>query len=247
MRRANVLIVILLATLALALVACGENKKSAVIGADTTGSAAPQTTPATTTATTAAPAAADGCTPVRAPAPRANTRAKRPTKILSAKRTWFATIKTNCGTMKIRLDVRHAPKTTSSVASLARQGYFDGLTFHRIASSGGQDFVIQGGDPLGNGQGDPGYRVVEPAPKSTRYTHYLVAMAKSGSEAPGTSGSQFFIVTGADTGLPPDYAIVGRVTGGKDVVDRISKVPKDANDAPLAPVVMSSVRISSTG
>jgi cyclophilin family peptidyl-prolyl cis-trans isomerase len=242
-RRANVLIVILLASLALVLVACGNDK--------TTGGAATTSTRAQVTATTArAPTrtANDGCQAVPAPSPAATPNRRRSRQRLNRKRVYTATIGTNCGVIRIRLDVRRAPKTTASFAGLARNRFFDGLTFHRIAKPGGNDFVIQGGDPLGTGNGGPGYTVVEAPPKSTRYHRYDVAMAKTQTEPPGSSGSQFFIVTAADAGLPPDYAVLGQVVGDKRAVKRIAAVPTDpATEAPLDPVVMSSVRIAARG
>ena len=237
MRRANVLIVILLASLALVLVACGKD--------DSTGAAA-ATTPTKTTAPPPTRSSADGCLAVPAPSPAANPNRRRSRQRLSRKRVYTATIRTNCGTIRIRLDVRRAPKTTASFAGLARNKFFDGLSFHRIAKPGGNDFVIQGGDPLGTGDGGPGYIVVEKPPRSTRYRRYAVAMAKSPTQPPGTSGSQFFIVTAADSGLPPEYAVLGNVVGDKHAVTRIAGVPTDPGlEAPLDPVVMSSIRISS--
>ena len=84
--------------------------------------------------------------------------------------------------------------------------------------------MIQGGDPLGTGTGGPGYKVVEKPPANLAYTKGVVAMAKSSAEPPGTSGSQFYVVTGADAGLPPEYALVGKVSKGIDVVERIGKL-----------------------
>jgi peptidyl-prolyl cis-trans isomerase B (cyclophilin B) len=240
-RRANVLIVILLASLALVLAACGKDDSAG--GAAATPS---QTKAATTTTPPVRPrTSGDGCLAVPTPTPAANPNRRRSRQRLSPKRVYTATIRTNCGTIRIRLDVRRAPKTTASFAGLARNRFFDGLTFHRIAKPGGNDFVIQGGDPLGTGDGGPGYIVVEKPPKGTRYHRYDVAMAKSQTQPPGTSGSQFFIVTAADSGLAPEYAILGRVVGDKHAVKRIAAVPTDPGlEAPLDPVVISSVRIT---
>jgi cyclophilin family peptidyl-prolyl cis-trans isomerase len=260
MRRANVLIIILLASLALLLLACGKDDPTFGAGAGTSPKAPPTgtaTAPETTTATTTAPTktgpapaprtADDGCSAVPPPQPAANPTRRRSKQRLNAKRVWLATIKTNCGTIRLRLAVGRAPKTSASFAGLARNGFFDGLTFHRIAKPGGNDFVIQGGDPLGTGNGGPGYSVVEAPPKNTRYTRYVAAMAKTQTEAPGTSGSQFFIVTAADAGLPPDYAVLGEVIGDRSAVKRIAAVPTDPQtEAPIDPVVISAVRISST-
>jgi peptidyl-prolyl cis-trans isomerase B (cyclophilin B) len=154
---------------------------------------------------------------------------------------YTVTIKTDRGTIVADLDPRLAPKTVNNFVSLARRGFYDGLTFHRVVPG----FVIQGGDPRGDGTGDPGYRVVERPPAGTAYTRGVVAMAKAGQEAAGTSGSQFFVVTAQDAQLPPDYAVLGRVTGGLGVVRRIEAVPTDAQDRPRDPVVIRSVRVAS--
>ena len=247
MPRAVVLIAILLA--ALVLVACGKDDPRSAATA-TTEPAPAQTT--ATTATTTAPevrprSARDGCKAVAAPEPAAQPERRRSRQRLSRNRTWTAIVRTNCGTIRIRLDVRNAPKTTASFAGLARNGFYDGLTFHRIAKPGGNDYVIQGGDPLGTGNGDPGYSVEEPPPFDTKYRRYVVAMAKAADERPGTSGSQFFIVTAAEAPLPAEYALLGRVTGGEQVVRRIARLATDpATEMPIDPVVMSSVRVVSS-
>jgi len=240
-RRALVLIVILLA--AVVLVACGKDDPPAA-GDTTTQSRADAAT-----ATAPPRSTRDGCraVPAPAPAPAANRERRRSRQRLSRKRRHTAVIRTNCGTIEIRLDVRRAPKTTSSFAGLARNKFFDGLTFHRIARPGGNNYVIQGGDPLGTGDGGPGYTVVEAPPKNLKYRRYVVAMAKTQTEQPGTSGSQFFIVTAAATPLEPDYALLGKVVGGKSIVRRIAAVPTDpATEMPIDPVVISSVRIRSS-
>ena len=92
-------------------------------------------------------------------------------------------------------------------------------------------FVIQGGDPSATGTGGPGYTTVDKPPSDASYVHGVVAMAKTGAQPAGAAGSQFFIVTGDDAGLPPDYAIIGEVTDGLDVVDRIGKLG-DASEQP---------------
>ena len=148
---------------------------------------------------------------------------------------------TNCGDFEITLDSKRAPKTGGSFKALADEGFFDGTTFHRIVSG----FVIQGGDPKGDGTGGPGYSVVEAPPQDLVYEKGIVAMAKTGAEAAGTSGSQFFVVTAEDAGLPPDYALLGKVTAGQDVVDKIGVAETDpASEKPLDPVVISSVKVT---
>jgi len=140
---------------------------------------------------------------------------------------------TNLGAFSFRLDVEDSPCTTSSFAALVRKRFFDGTRFHRIVPG----FVIQGGDPTATGTGGPGYTVVDVPPANALYTKGVVAMAKSGPEPPGTSGSQFFIVTGDDAGLPPEYAILGVITKGLRVVERIGRLG-DANEHPTRRIVV---------
>jgi peptidyl-prolyl cis-trans isomerase B (cyclophilin B) len=194
------------------------------------------------TPTPAAAAQQVGCKDVAAPKPKtAETKTKKPGLKLDPSKTWVADVATSCGNFTITLDVKRAPKTTSAFAGLAKQGFFDGLSFHRVS----EGFVIQGGDPLGNGQGGPGFSVHEPPPSDLAYSRGVVAMAKTGTEPAGTSGSQFFVVTAESTPLPPDYALLGQVTKGMDTVDAIAAVQTDpATEAPLSPVVIDSIKIT---
>ena len=213
-------------------------------GSPTTAASKPattETTPATTTTQ-----ASSGCQTVATPKPKGEGHLPKPKLKLDPGKTWAATVATSCGSFTIALDVQRAPKTSASFASLAKKGFFDNLTFHRIVPG----FVIQGGDPLGNGTGGPGYSVVEAPPQSLHYTHGIVAMAKGGNEPSGASGSQFFVVTApTDAGLPAEYALLGKVTKGLDVVNTIGSVQLDPNSqgqsSPLSPVVIDSVKISS--
>ncbi len=219
----------LILALALVLSACGKD------GGDGGKTTAARTAPKVS-GTTAA-----GCRRAEQPRPREDAKASRPKGRLAAGKTWTVRLETTCGPIEIRLDVDRAPKTTASFASLVRQGFFDGLTFHRVVP----EFVIQGGDPLGDGQGSPGYRVVEKPPGSLQYTRGVVAMAKTQVEKPGTSGSQFFIVTGEDAGLPPEYALVGKVVGSFTAVDRIAATATNPQEQPLDPVVIEKATVAS--
>jgi cyclophilin family peptidyl-prolyl cis-trans isomerase len=221
-----------LALLALALAACGGDEKKA--------SAAKATA---TAAQTTEPSAGDetGCKAAKPTAEKVPKPA-RPKGALDPKKSYVVTVDTNCGSFKIKLAVKQAPKTSASFASLVKQGFFDGLTFHRIVPG----FVIQGGDPEGKGTGGPGYSVKETPPSKLSYTRGVVAMAKSGAESAGTSGSQFFVVTAEDAGLPPDYALVGRVSEGEDVVDSIGVVPTRPDEQPVDPVVISKMTVSAS-
>jgi peptidyl-prolyl cis-trans isomerase B (cyclophilin B) len=164
-------------------------------------------------------ASASGCKQVEAPSPK-HVSLKAPKQAVKAGEKLTAVVATSCGTFDIALDTRQSPKTTNSFAYLADQGFYNGLTFHRIVPG----FVIQGGDPLGTGTGGPGYSVVEKPPANLSYTKGTVAMAKSSAEPPGSSGSQFFVVTAAAAPLKPEYALVGKVSKGYDVVTRIGKL-----------------------
>lgn len=181
-----------------------------------------------------------GCTEVEAPpAKDVTAQPPRPAKLSGPA---SAIVETSCGSFTIELDTTRAPRTTASFASLAEQGFYDDTSIHRIA----RDFVIQGGDPLGDGTGGPGYSVDEPPPDDLSYTAGTVAMAKSGAEPPGRSGSQFFVVTApADAGLPPDYAILGEVSEGLDVVEAIEQLgdPSGADAPPTSPVVIETITV----
>jgi cyclophilin family peptidyl-prolyl cis-trans isomerase len=181
--------------------------------------------------------ATDGCKEVEAPEPK-TVSFKAPKQVLKAGETASATVKTSCGTFEIALDTKRAPETANSFAFLAEEGFYDDLTFHRIVPG----FVIQGGDPEGTGTGGPGYSVDEKPPPNLSYTKGVVAMAKSPTEPPGRSGSQFYVVTSPDAGLPPEYALVGRVSKGYDTVARIEKVPT-VGEKPKQPVLIEEVTI----
>ncbi len=155
---------------------------------------------------------------------------------------YIVTLETNCGPIEIALDVGAAPKTTASFAYLVNLGFYNDLTFHNVEAG----FDIQGGDPNGDGSGGPGYSVVERPPAHIKYTQGIVAMANSSKALPGTSGSQFFIVTAHDDPLPPQYALVGRVIAGYGVVKAISELPTDpsGDGMPNQPVVIREATIS---
>jgi cyclophilin family peptidyl-prolyl cis-trans isomerase len=186
---------------------------------------------------TAAKTGADGCKEVEGPEPKTDSF-KAPKQVLKPGKAATAVVKTSCGTFEIALDTTRAPKTANSFAFLAEEGFYDDLTFHRIVPG----FVIQGGDPEGTGTGGPGYSVDEKPPANLSYTKGIVAMAKSAAEPPGRSGSQFYVVTSPDAGLPPEYALVGKVTKGYDTVARIEKVPT-VEEKPKQPVLIEEVTI----
>jgi len=149
-------------------------------------------------------------------------------------------MRTNCGTFVIRLAVKTAPNTAASFVSLVRSHFYDGTVFHRIVP----DFIIQGGDPTASGTGGPGYTVVDRPRAGTQYLFGTVAMAKTQAEPAGMSGSQFFVVTGADAGLPPDYAVLGDVVAGADVVRRIGRLGDSSTEQPTALVEIERAVVS---
>jgi cyclophilin family peptidyl-prolyl cis-trans isomerase len=181
----------------------------------------------------------NGCTGVTAPAEKQRNEPK-PATALDPSKTYDVTLHTNCGCFTFRLAVATSPATTASFVSLTRKGYFDKTVFHRIVPG----FVIQGGDPTGTGTSGPGYTTVDRPPASTSYTHGLVAMAKTQAEAAGTSGSQFFVVTAQDAQLPPDYAVLGKVTKGLAVVDAIGKLGDPSTQQPTETVEIESATVT---
>jgi peptidyl-prolyl cis-trans isomerase B (cyclophilin B) len=181
----------------------------------------------------------EGCPSAEAPMPK-DAALDKPTERLDPAKTYVATVTTSCGTFEITLDAKRAPKTGGSFKYLADQGFFDGLGFHRIVSG----FVIQGGDPEGTGAGGPGYSIEERPPRRLAYTKGVVAMAKTATDPVGTSGSQFFVVTAEDAGLPPEYALLGQVTAGQDVVDMIGIEQVGPDDVPSTPIVIESIKVT---
>jgi peptidyl-prolyl cis-trans isomerase B (cyclophilin B) len=233
------LISLLLIVLGGCLAGCGSSSSSS--------SAAPRTATAGTLGNPTQ-ATGGGCRAVAAPSPKGAQHLSPPTVKLDPAKTYTVSVATNCGTFAFTLDVSQSPKTSASFHSLVKRGFFDGLTFHRVAAG----FVIQGGDPNGDGSGGPGYTVVEPPPHATQYVKGDVAMAKTQTDPTGASGSQFFVVTGANVsqsaGLTPDYALVGKVVSGQNVVDTIGALPTNPpqDGAPTPTVVMSRVTVAAS-
>lgn len=179
---------------------------------------------------------ASGCEPVETPAPRDVALPGPDAETPSAATVVF---ETSCGSFTVTLDAERAPKTAASFEYLASEGVYDGTSFYRVIPG----FVVQGGDPTGTGMGDAGYAVEELPPANLSYTRGLVAMARSPTEPPGSSGSQFFIVTApADAGLPPDFALVGKVTEGFDTVERIEALGGmgDTGEQTSQPVIIET-------
>lgn len=201
-RLSTFLIALLVFTLAVAVVGCGDEKSSGENESADVNSEGLD---------------AAGCTPAEQPAPK-TVKVKKPSGKLDTGKKHLATFETNCGEFTIELDAKNNPKTAASFANLVEEGVYDDTWFHRIIT----DFVIQGGDPKGDGTGGIDY-TVEEKPDGA-YEIGTVAMAKTGQDPAGTSGSQFYIVIGQQgASLPPDYAIAGKVVSGQDTVTRISQ------------------------
>ena len=163
---------------------------------------------------------------------------RAPEMQIDQSKSYTATLETSQGTIVADLFGSAAPRTVNNFVFLAREGYYDGLTFHRVIPG----FVIQGGCPKGNGSGDPGYEFEDELDNSLTYREGSFAMANAG---PNTNGSQFFIVEGAQGAqLPKKYSIFGSVREGMDVVHAIAKVDTGPNDKPRQPVTITTVTIS---
>jgi peptidyl-prolyl cis-trans isomerase B (cyclophilin B) len=191
-----------------------------------------------------ASAKTETCRQVAAPAAKPDGGQSKPTAKLDPAKRYDVTFETSCGDFTVRLDVKQAPNTTASVASLVRKGFYDGTTFHRVVPG----FVIQGGDPTGTGTGGPGYSTRDKPRAGTTYTPGVVAMAKTGAEPAGTSGSQFYVVSGPQAAsLSPDYAVIGTVVRGMDTVGRIDALgnPNDPAGTPTQPVVIEKAVLKS--
>jgi cyclophilin family peptidyl-prolyl cis-trans isomerase len=148
-----------------------------------------------------------------------------------------ATMQTSRGAVTFELFDEEAPRTVANFRKLASEGFYDGLTFHRVI----KDFMIQGGCPQGTGTGGPGY-TFEDEINQHKIVRGALAMANAG---PDTNGSQFFVVTaGACPWLDGKHTVFGRVTGGLEVVDELEGVPTDAGDRPTEPIGIDSLKVS---
>jgi cyclophilin family peptidyl-prolyl cis-trans isomerase len=158
-----------------------------------------------------------------------------PQMAIDPAKKYTATIDTTAGTMTAELFATEAPNTVNNFVFLARDGFYDGVIFHRVIKG----FMIQGGDPTGTGRGGPGYKFRD-EPVNRKYNRGILAMANAG---PNTNGSQFFVMH-ADYGLPPNYTIFGKLTSGEDVLDKIATAQTGAQDRPSDPVAINSISIA---
>ena len=157
---------------------------------------------------------------------------------IDANKQYTARITTTLGEMNADLLAKEAPQTVNNFVFLAREGFYDGVKFHRIIKG----FMVQTGDPQGDGSGGPGYTFAD-EPVTSNYDRGVLAMANRG---PNTNGSQFFFVQGDDVNLrlPKNYTIFGKVTQGLDVLDQIASVPVASSPRGEASVPQSDVRIT---
>ena len=213
------------------LAACGSSSKTSTTlpGASS---------PSATSAPAALPA---GCVGTVPPTAKPASYPAAPPMTIDTAKTYVAHVSTTCGTFDITLDAKVAPKTANSFVFLARHHFYDGLTFHRLVP----DFVIQGGDPTGDGTGGPGYELPT-EPPANGYKQGSVAMANAGA---GTTGSQFFVTVSANgaqgLGGPPYlYSDLGTVTKGFDVIQKLMTFAPATDGPPTRPLYMFKVTIS---
>lgn len=159
---------------------------------------------------------------------------------LDAGKKYTIRFETTHGNFTIEMNAERSPCNSGSMMQLAKDGFYDGVTIHRIVP----DFVVQAGNSSKTADGGPGYTTIDPPLPETQYRKGDVAMAKTMTEPPGTGGSEFFIVTGTDLQLPPDYAPVGRVVEGMDVVEKIGKLGNAETQQPTEKIVIERAQTS---
>jgi peptidyl-prolyl cis-trans isomerase B (cyclophilin B) len=224
-----------LAGATLALAGCGSSHQAHISAQQSTQAAV---------ASSGTGKSSSACQQVRQPQPKGAQHLTRPALRLQASKTYRVRLTTNCGNIEIKLDAAESPNVVASFVYLVDIGFYDDLTFHRVVAG----YLIQGGDPNGDGSGGPGYTVTERPPSNVQYTQGTVAMAKDPADPAGTSGSQFFIVTGKDIDLPPQYAVLGKVVGGLSTINAISQIPTTANpdgedSEPTRPIVIKQATV----
>jgi peptidyl-prolyl cis-trans isomerase B (cyclophilin B) len=233
--------VIFIGLIVLLSVTGGKSKSKAKTSATTpitTAAAGASTTPTTTKVATALPA---GCVSTKPPKPHPPTYKAPPPLTIDTSKTYVAHVSTTCGSFDITLDAKVAPETVNSFVFLAKNHFYDGLTFQRLV----KDFVIQGGDPKGDGTGGPGY-ALPTEPPTDGYKQGSVAMANAGA---GTTGSQFFVAVSANgakgLGGPPYlYSDLGTVTKNFDVIQKLMTFAPASDGPPTRPLYMFSVTIT---
>jgi peptidyl-prolyl cis-trans isomerase B (cyclophilin B) len=161
---------------------------------------------------------------------------KPPEMKIDKNKTYTATIETDAGTMVAELYPKVAPNTVNSFVFLAREGFYEGVIFHRVIPG----FMIQGGDPTGTGEGGPGYELKAEF-NDTKHVRGVLSMARTAD--PDSAGSQFFVMHGTAEHLDNQYTAFGKVTKGLETIDKIVNAPRDANDRPREPVKIKKITI----
>lgn len=162
---------------------------------------------------------------------------KAPGQVIDVTKSYQATFKTSMGTIVVSLDAKNRPQTVNSFVYLAKQGFYDGVIFHRIISN----FMIQGGDPTGTGMGGPAYKFNDELSEPNSNAKGTIAMANAG---PDTNGSQFFVNLVDNIFLDTKHSVFGKVVEGMDVVEAMGKVKTGANDKPVTPVTIETIEIA---
>jgi cyclophilin family peptidyl-prolyl cis-trans isomerase len=225
---------------AVGLTACGDDDD------DPTEDSATLAAPTETTANSATDAGASGCWTGEQRGEDLNGKPQwnvAPATTIDPEKAYTARFETSMGSFTVELLPKDAPQTVNSFVCLAREGFFDGIVFHRVVA----EFVVQAGDPTGTGGGGPGYRFADELPTTLNYERGTLAMANAG---PNTNGSQFFVCLADLTQrLPKNYSIFGRVTDGMETVDAIGAVQVEQGrsgevSSPVEPVTITSVTIS---
>jgi peptidyl-prolyl cis-trans isomerase B (cyclophilin B) len=245
-------LVVVVAAVAGGLWLTNDDDKAPAAAAATTAAGATTTAPASQfndaragAPTAPAQVACGGKIPAKVKHP---TFAKPPTTKVDPDKTYLAAVQTSCGDFTVKLDPRKAPITTANFVFLAGKKFYDSTWFHRIVPGGAAGIaVIQGGDPEGSGRGGPGYAIKDELPSSpAAYKKYSVAMANSG---PDSGGSQFFInFQDNSKGLQANYSVFGEVTDGRDVIDKIAKVPVggQSGDTPTQSVWIEKLTVKTS-
>ena len=169
----------------------------------------------------------------------AKTYSKPPEMTIDPKKTYTATIETSLGTIEVEFYPKVAPQHVNSFLFLAKEGYYDGVIFHRVIPG----FMIQGGDPTGTGTGGPGYRVKA---EFNDMKHVRGVLSAARTNDPNSAGSQFFLMHQASTHLDGQYSVFGKATSGLEVIDKIVSLPRDRNDRPHNPAQINKITVHET-
>ena len=159
-----------------------------------------------------------------------------PAMTIDPNKTYTATIDTSAGEIKVELYPKDAPNHVNSFVFLAREGYYNGVIFHRVIPG----FMIQGGDPTGTGGGGPGYKLKS---EFNERSHKRGVLSMARTSDPNSAGSQFFIMHADSPFLDRQYTAFGMVTSGMETVDKIVSAPRDRNDRPNTPTTINKVTV----